>query len=143
MRARFVICFVTAVGLMSFSALAQGTPAMGDVTVVPPDVGITDAAKNSVSQATYASEVTQKVTAEVQKMASSADDSATVNMVRTWLIAQNPPTATGPYQQGYAAALNAAFINVLGQGNAAVNFRVNAGIIIKYLSGPKEGLCRR
>jgi hypothetical protein len=73
-------------------------------------------------------------------MASSADDSATVNMVRTWLIAQNPPTASGPYQQAYAAALNAAFMNVLGQGNAPVNFRVNAGIIIKYISGPKESL---
>ena len=133
MNLRFVICMVAAVGLIRVRA-------RGDVTPVPPDVEITATAKASLNQTTFSDEVTQKVTAEVQKMAENAYDVGTVKMTRDWLIGQNPTNASGPYQQAYAAALNTAFMNVLGQGDPPVPFRVNAGIVISKLSGPKESL---
>ena len=141
MNLRFVICIVATIGLMGLAApAADTTPATTDVPTVPMDVGITATAQNSLNPATFSGEVNQKVSAEVQKLEENAGDPGVVKMVRTWLITQNPPTASGPYQQAYANALNTAFISVLGQGDPAVNFRVNAGIIITNLSGPKEGL---
>jgi hypothetical protein len=141
MNLRFVICIVAAVGLMSLPALgADATPAATDVPAVPMDVGITDTAQNSLNPATFTDEVTQKVRAEVQKLEQNSTDPGTVQMVRTWLISQNPPTASVPYQQAYVNALNTAFLGALGQGDPAVNFRVNVGIVITNLSGSKEAL---
>jgi hypothetical protein len=139
MNLRFVTGLVAAVALIPM-AMGSLTARADDVPSVPPDVSITSTAKSSLNQSTYAEEITQKVTAEVQKLADNAGDAGTVKMVRDWLINENPTNASAPYQQNYSAALNAALMNVLGQGDPAVAFRVNAGIIIWKLSGPKEAL---
>src|SRR5208282_4916974 len=63
-----------------------------------------------------------------------------VSMVRNWLIDQNPTTATNPYQEAYATALNQAFVNALSQPNAPITAKLNMGIVISQLSGPKANL---
>jgi hypothetical protein len=138
MNLRFVTGLFAAVALLPM-ALVCSSARGDDATAVPPDVGITAAAKQSLNQSTYADEITQKVTTEVQKLSDSAGDMATVKMVRDWLIAENT-NAVAPYQQNYSAALNSAIMNVLSQGDPPVNFRVNAGIVIWKLSGSKEAL---
>jgi hypothetical protein len=138
MNLRFVTGLFAAVALLPMALTSS--IARADVPAVPSDVPITAAAKTSLNQSTYADEITQKVSAEVQKMAENASDAGTVKMTREWLVAENPPAASAPYQQNYAAALNAAFMNVLGQGDPPVNFRINTGIVISKLSGPKESL---
>ena len=90
----------------------------------------------------FASELA-KIGPEVDKLMQNAGDQPTVSMVRKWLVDQDPTTATNPYQEGYATALNQAFVNALSQPNAAITAKINIGIVISQLAGPKANLRRR
>src|SRR5580700_622589 len=107
MNRRFVHCFVAVVGLICIRA-------MGDVTALPADPPITNAAKTALDVSAYGDEFA-KVGAEVDKLVKNSGDKATVSMVRQWLIDEDPPTASNPYQEAYADALNQAFMAALSQ----------------------------
>lgn len=132
MNSRFVNCFVAVIGLVCIGA-------SGDVTPVPPDPPISLVAQQQINMAPFAAQFAL-VGPEVDKMVANANDAATVSMVRKWLIDQDPPTATNPYQETYAAALNQAFLKALSQPSVPINSRLNFGIIIESLVGPKANL---
>jgi len=132
MNRRFAYCFVALMGLAC-------TRAKGDVTAMPPDPPILGTAITALNVAPYANEFA-KIGPEVNKLVQNAGDKATVSMVRQWLIGQNPPTASNPYQAAYAKALNDAFVGAMSAGTVPVTAEINFGIVISSLSGPKENL---
>lgn len=132
MTRRFVHCFVAMVGLICVRA-------RGDVAAMPSDPPITNAAKTALDVSSYGDEFA-KVGAEVDKLVKNSADKATVSMVRQWLIDEDPPTASNPYQEAYADALNQAFLAALVQPGTSATAKVNVGIIISTLSGPKDHL---
>jgi hypothetical protein len=120
-------------GLVSFRV-------WGDVTPVPPDPGIADKAKTALVMAPYSADIAQRISDEVNKLVQNPSDPGTVAMVRQWLITEDPPTATPPYQETYSLALNQMFMSVLSQGDPPVNAKINIGLVIKDLNGPKMNL---
>jgi len=132
MNVRFVNCFVAVIGLVCLGV-------NGDVTPLPPDPPIAAAAQSALNMAPFGDELA-KVGPEVDKLVQNSTDPATVSMVRNWLIDQDPPAATNPYQVAYSAALNDAFVNALSQPNVPINAKINIAIVIKSLAGPKTNL---
>ena len=137
----FGFYLVGLIGLMCCRGMAEVTP-------VPDDPGISDTSKtdlNLTANSEEVGEITLKVQAEVTKLAQNPSDPATVTMFRQWLIGEmqskNNPGGTSPaYQEAYAAALNAAFMDALGHPSTPVNTRLNIGIVIKLLPGRTEKL---
>jgi hypothetical protein len=76
----------------------------------------------------------------VNKLVQNPTDPGMVAMVRQWLITEDPPTATPPYQETYSQALNLTFMNVLSQGDPPVNTKINIGLVINDLDAPKINL---
>jgi hypothetical protein len=132
MNVRFVNCFVAVIGLICVSA-------NGDVTAMPADPPISPQAQEALNMAPFADELA-KIGPEVDKLMQNPGDQPTVSMVRNWLVDQDPTSATNPYQEAYATALNQAFMNALAQSNAPITARINVGIVISQLSGPKANL---
>jgi hypothetical protein len=132
MNVRLVNCFVAVIGLL-------GACVKGDVTALPSDPPIAPAAQSALNMAPFTGELA-KVGPEIDKLMQNASDPATVSMVRNWLIEQDPPTATNPYQEAYAAALNDAFVKALADPKAPITAKINMGIVIKSLEGPKANL---
>jgi hypothetical protein len=132
MNVRFVTCFIAVIGLVCAGV-------KGDVTALPDDPPIAPAAQSALDMTPFGSELA-KVGVEVDKLLQNSDDKPTVSMVRNWLINQDPPTATNPYQEAYATALNQAFLNALSQPSAPVTAKINMGIVISSLAGPKANL---
>jgi hypothetical protein len=112
----------------------------GDVTSLPPDPGISDRAKTALNEAAFSADIAQRISDEVNKLVLNPSDKGTVAMVRQWLNSEDPPTATHPYQEAYSQALNQTFMSVLAQSNLPVNTRINIGLVIKELKGPKMNL---
>jgi len=135
MNFRFVTFLFALVGVLGVSARA-------DIAAVPDDPPITDAAKQAEDQSQYTDEISQKVTAEVQKLVDKSSDPATVKMVREWLIQQDPQGqgVSAAYRTAYTNALNQAFITVLAQPNAPLVARLNMGVVIAGLVGAKDNL---
>ena len=134
MNLRFVNCLVAVIGLVSIGV-------QGDVTDLPPDPPIAATAQSALNMTPFANELA-KVGPEVDKLVQNASDKPTVSMVRTWLIAQDNPAATNPYQEAYAAALNDAFDKALSQPGTPITAKINIGIVIKSLAGPKANLAQ-
>jgi hypothetical protein len=132
MNVRLVNCFVAVIGLLC--ALVKG-----DVTALPADPPIAPAAQSALNMTPFINELA-KVGPEIDKLMQNASDPATVSMVRTWLIDQDPPTATNPYQEAYAGALNDAFVKALADPGAPITAKINIAIVIKSLAGPKANL---
>jgi hypothetical protein len=133
MMQRCGIWIVAVVGLVSMWV-------RGDVATVPPDAGISDRAKTALNEANFSAEIAQKISDEVNKLVQNPSDKGTVAMVRQWLNSEDPPTATHPYQEAFSQALNQSFLNVLEQSNPPVNTKINFGLVIKDLNGPKMNL---
>jgi hypothetical protein len=132
MNVRFVNCFVAVIGLICVGA-------NGDVTAMPADPPISPAAQSALDMTPFANELA-KIGPEVDKLMQNAGDQPTVSMVRKWLVDQDPTSATNPYQVAYVTALNQAFMNALGQPNAPITAKLNIGIVISQLAGPKANL---
>jgi hypothetical protein len=132
MNVRFVNCFVALIGLICVGV-------NGDVTVMPADPPISPAAQQALDMTPFADELA-KIGPEVDKLMQNPRDQPTVSMVRNWLVDQDPTNATNPYQVAYAIALNQAFVNALSQPNAPITAKINIGIVISQLSGPKANL---
>jgi len=132
MNVRFVNCFVAVIGLICVGA-------NGDVTAMPPDPPISPAAQSALDMTPFADEL-GKIGPEVDKLMQNAGDQPTVSMVRKWLVDQDPTSATNPYQVAYVTALNQAFMNALAQANAPITAKLNIGIVISQLAGPKANL---
>jgi hypothetical protein len=110
------------------------------VTPLPPDPGISAAAKTALDMAPFNAEIAQKISDEVNKLVKNPSDPGTVAMVRQWLITEDPPTGMQPYQEAYSQALNRTFMNVLAQPDAPVNAKINIALVIKDLAAPKMNL---
>jgi hypothetical protein len=137
MNRRFVSCLLA---LLAFASNGLfDVRALGDVATLPADPPILDAAKQALNVGAYSAEFA-KIGVEVQKLVQSARDKPTVSMVRDWLINEDPATATNPYQAAYTKALNDAFVAALSQPGTPVTAKINFGIVIHSLSGPKENL---
>jgi hypothetical protein len=132
MNVRFVNCFVAMIGLICVGA-------NGDVTAMPADPPISPQAQSALNMAPFADELA-KIGPEVDKLVRNAGDQPTVSMVRKWLVDQDPANATNPYQVAYAAALNQVFLNALAQPNTPITAKLNMGIVISSLAGPKANL---
>jgi len=130
---RFAYCLAAVIGLMC----ACG--ARGDVTAVPADPAISSTAQQALSAADLGNELA-KVGPEVDKLVQNPTNPGIVNMVRQWLIAQDPSAASNPYQNAYTDALNTAFVNALNQPDVPINSKLNMGIVIASLAGPKTNL---
>jgi hypothetical protein len=133
MTRRLVICVVVALGLGTMRATA-------DLLPVPPDPGINDAAQAALDTTPYADEINQKISDEINKLVKNSDDKPTVSMIRTWLISQDPPTASNPYQEAYTNSLNNNFLSALAQGDPPITARLNMALVIKDLTGQKAAL---
>jgi hypothetical protein len=121
---------------------------MADVTAVPLDPGISEAAKNDPNVAGHPdelAEIQQKVHEQVAKLAKNPSDPAIVSMTRLWLLNEmqltgNPGDTAPGYELAYGSALNGEFSKLLSQPDTPVNTRLNIGIIIVQLHGRTESL---
>jgi hypothetical protein len=130
---RFAYCLTAVIGLMC----ACG--ARGDVTPVAADPPISSTAQQALNTADLGNELA-KVGPEIDKLVQNPGNPGIVNMVRQWLIAQDTSTASNPYQNAYTQALNAACVNALSQPDVPINSKLNMGIVIASLTGPKTNL---